>query len=84
VLEARIAAAAERAGKTAHAFILEAIAEKADETERRSAFHDSDQKRYAAVVATGRAIPWSEMRACLEDRLAGKRARRPLARKPAR
>ncbi len=35
-LKARIAAAAERAGTTAHNFILEAIAEKADQKELRA------------------------------------------------
>jgi hypothetical protein len=34
----------------------------------------------ARVVA---AIPWSEMRAYLEDRVAGKKARRPVAKKHA-
>jgi predicted transcriptional regulator len=83
-LKARIAAAAERAGTTTHALILEAIAERADEAERRSAFHELAEKRYAAIAATGRAIPWSEMRAYLEGRVAGKRPRRPVARKLAR
>ena len=83
-LKARIAAAAERAGKTPHAFILEAIAEKADEAERRSDFHALAEKRYAAIAATGKAVPWSEMRAYLDDRAAGKRPRRPVARKLAR
>jgi len=35
-LKARVVAAAKKAGTTAHSFILEAIAEKADEEERRS------------------------------------------------
>jgi predicted transcriptional regulator len=83
-LRARVAAAAKRAGTTAHSFILEAIAEKADEAERRSDFHDVAEKRYAAIVATGQTIPWSEMRTYLENRLAGKKPRRPAARKLAR
>jgi predicted DNA-binding protein len=49
-LKARIAAAAKRAGKTSHSFILEAIAEKADEAERRSDFHESAKRRYAAIA----------------------------------
>src|SRR5439155_25057529 len=39
-LKARVARAAKRAGTTAHSFILEAIAEKADQAERRVDFHD--------------------------------------------
>jgi predicted transcriptional regulator len=83
-LKARVAAAAKKAGTTAHSFILEAIAEKADEEERRSDFHDVAEKRYAQIAASGKAIPWSEMRTYLENRVAGRKARRPAAKKLAR
>jgi len=83
-LKARVAAAAKRAGTTAHSFILEAIAEKAAEQERRSDFHDVAEKRYSEIAASGKTIPWSEMRSYLENRIAGKKARRPLAKKLAR
>ena len=83
-LKVRIAAAAKRAGTTAHNFILEAIAEKADEAERRSDFHDAAEQRYAGIIASGEAIPWNEMRAYLENRLAGKKPRRPATKKLAR
>jgi predicted transcriptional regulator len=80
-LKVRVAAAAKRAGTTAHGFILQAIAEKTDEEERRNEFHEVAAKRYAAIVATGKTVPWSEMRAYLAGRVAGKKARRPTARK---
>jgi predicted transcriptional regulator len=83
-LKARVAAAAERAGKTSHSFILEAIAEKAEQDERRSDFDDIAERRFADIVASGKTIPWGEMRTYLEDRLAGKAARRPVAKKLAR
>ena len=83
-LKARVAAAAERAGKTSHSFILEAIAEKAEQEERRSAFDDVAEKRMAGIVASGKTIAWGEMRTYLENRLAGKSARRPVAKKIAR
>ena len=83
-LKARVVAAAKRAGTTAHKFILEAIAEKADEEERRSDFHDVAEKRYSRITASGKTIPWSEMRTYLEDRIAGKKARRPVAKRLAR
>jgi predicted transcriptional regulator len=83
-LKARVVAAAKRAGTTAHGFILEAIAEKADEEERRSDFHDVAEKRYSQIAASGKTIPWTEMRAYLENRIAGKKARRPMAKKLAR
>ena len=83
-LKARVVAAAKRAGTTAHSFILDAIAEKTDEEERRSDFHDVAEKRYSRIIASGKTIPWSEMRTYLEDRIAGKKARRPVAKKLAR
>lgn len=83
-LKTRVAAAAERAGKTAHGFILEAIAEKIDEEERRSDFNDVAEKRYSKIAASGKTIRWSEMRTYLLGRLAGKKRRRPAAKKLAR
>ena len=83
-LKARIAAAAKRAGTTAHSFILEAIAEKAELEEQRADFNRVAEERYARVVATGKTIPWNEMRGYLENRLAVKPAKRPAARKLAR
>lgn len=80
-LKARVAAAAERAGTTAHSFILEAIAEKADQAERRTDFHDVAEKRYGDLVASGKTIPWEKMRSYLEDRIAGKTVARPGAKK---
>jgi predicted transcriptional regulator len=83
-LKTRVAAAAERAGTTSHSFILEAIAEKAEQEERREDFNGVAEKRYAQILASGRTIPWTEMRKYLEHRLAGKAAKRPVARKLAR
>lgn len=80
-LKARVAAAAKRASTTPHNFILEAIAEKADEAERRADFHAEADRRYATFLQTGESIPWDDMRRYLEDRLAGKPAKRPAARK---
>jgi predicted transcriptional regulator len=83
-LKARVAKAAKQAGTTAHGFILEAIAEKATEEERRSELDAVAEERYARIVASGKTIPWHEMRAYLEARMAGKPAKRPAARKLAR
>lgn len=83
-LKVRISAAAKRAGTTSHSFILEAIAEKADQEERRADFNQVAEERYARIVASGKTIPWNEMRGYLEDRLAGRKAKRPSARKLAR
>lgn len=80
-LKARVAAAAERAGTTAHGFMLDAIAEKTDRAERRADFHDDAAKRYAALAASGKALSWEKMRAYLEGRVAGTTAARPRPRK---
>jgi uncharacterized protein (DUF1778 family) len=83
-LKARVTDAAKRAGTTSHNFILEAIAEKADQAERHDAFHALADARYAQFIADGKTIPWNEMRSYLEARLAGKTAKRPVSRKLAR
>lgn len=83
-LKARVAAVAKRSGTTPHSFILEAIAEKAEEQERRSEFHDLAEARYAEIVASGKTVPWSEMRQYLEGRLVGERPKRPAGKKLAR
>lgn len=80
-LKSRIAVAAKRSGTTPHSFILEAIAEKTEHDERRGNFHDQAEQRYANMIATGMTIPWQDMRAYLEDRVAVKAAIRPKARK---
>lgn len=83
-LKDRIARAAARTGTTAHSFILEAIAEKADQEERRGAFHEEAEQRYATIVASGKTVPWSEMRHYLERRISGNKIARPKARTVAR
>lgn len=83
-LKARVATAAEHAGTTSHNFILQAIAEKTEQEERRRGFHDDAETRYAKLVATGETIPWDEMRAYLEGRMAGQTPSRPVARKTRR
>jgi predicted transcriptional regulator len=79
-LKARVARAAQRAGKSAHGFIVEAIAEKAELEERRADFHGSAEQRLARIVETGQTIPWQTLQTYLRARAAGKPARRPAAR----
>ena len=83
-LKARVARAARRTGTTSHSFILEAIAEKTDQAERRADFHDEAERRHAAIVDSGKTVAWSEMRRYLLDRSAGKAVVRPAPRKLAR
>ena len=83
-LKVRIAALAKSAGITAHGFILDANAEKTALAEQRADFDATAQARFDEIVATGKTIPWQEMRGHLQARVAGKTAKRPVARKLAR
>jgi predicted transcriptional regulator len=83
-LKERVARAAERAGSTAHSFILEAIAEKAEQEERLAKFQDTAEQRYAGILASGKTVPWNEMRRYLERRLTGNKIVRPKPRTLAR
>lgn len=83
-LKTRVAEAAKRCGKTAHGFMLEAIAEKAELEDLRAGFDALAEDRFARILASGKTIPWQEMRNYLEQRVAGKAAKRPAARKLAR
>lgn len=83
-LKARVATAAKRSGTTAHAFILEAIAEKTQQAELRADFDAIAEQRYANIVTSSKTISWTEMRKYLEARVAGESAKRPVARKLAR
>lgn len=81
-LKARVAAAAERAGKSAHAFILDAIAQTVEQAELDDEFHRVADERWAKVLATGRTVPWDEAKTWLEARARGERPRKPTARRP--
>jgi predicted transcriptional regulator len=83
-LKARVAAAAERAGKTPHAFILEAIAQTVEQAELDDEFHRLADRRWAKVLATGKTVSWDDAKTYLEARARGDRTRRPAARKLAR
>jgi predicted transcriptional regulator len=81
-LRTRVAAAAERAGKTSHAFILEAIAQTVEQTELRDRFHREVDARWATILARGKTVPWDEVRTHLTPRAEGRPSvHRPRARK---
>lgn len=80
-LKARIAKAAEAAGTTAHNFILEAIAEKAELAERRADFHAEADRRWGEFLETGESVPWGEVRQYLTSRIQGKDTPLPVPRK---
>jgi predicted transcriptional regulator len=83
-LKARVAAVAERAGKTPHSFILDAIAQATEEAERNDEFHRIADERWARYLETGETVPWKEARAYLQARASGKKPTRPRARRTSR
>jgi predicted transcriptional regulator len=80
-LKARVSAAAERAGKTPHAFIVDAIARTVEQAEIDLAFHDVAQARWARLLATGRTVGWPEARQYLAQRARGDSPPKPMGRK---
>lgn len=78
-LKARVAEAAKAAGTTSHSFILDAIAEKTRLAEQNAEYHAIAEQRCAGFLETGESIPWEEAREWLKQRLAGKAAKRPVA-----
>jgi predicted transcriptional regulator len=83
-LKGRVAAAAERAGKTSHAFILDAITQTVEQVELDEAFHRVADERWAKVLSTGRTVAWDDAKTWLEARSRGEHPRRPVARQPPR
>lgn len=81
-LKQRVARAAERAGQTPHAFMLEAIAERVAAEEQRREFQQIAEQRYARIVESGETVPWSVMRDYLMRRLAGEELLPPGPVKP--
>lgn len=83
-LKARVAAAAERAGKTAHGFIVDAIAQAAERSELEADFHQVAARRLAKILAGGGAVPLEAAQDYLLARARGEDPQRPKARKLAR
>jgi uncharacterized protein (DUF1778 family) len=81
-LKARIAAAAERAGTSAHAFMLDAIATTLDQAEQAAAFAQVAETRWASLVAGGGSLGWDATRTWLEARARGEAPPPPTPRPP--
>jgi predicted transcriptional regulator len=79
-LKQRIACAAQLCGKTAHAFILDAIAQTVEQVEVDSELDRLAEERWARVLATGKTVDWDEAKDYLEARARGNKARKPAAR----
>jgi predicted transcriptional regulator len=80
-LKARVAAAAERVGKTTHGFIVDAIAGETERSELEAQLQRVADERWTRFLKAGKSIPWGEGRAYLEALAQGDRPGRPTARK---
>ena len=88
-LKARVAAAAEKMGKSAHAFIVDALAERVEQVELDAAFNTLADERWANIRATGKTVAWDDAKAYLAARAnanitaksVGEHPRKPTARK---
>ena len=80
-LKERVGAAAARAGKTAHAFIRDAIAESVEQAEYEAEMDRICEERWAEFLKTGEAIPWEEVKAYMKQTAAGEKAERPVPRR---
>lgn len=80
-LKARIAKVAKKSGTTAHAFILDAIAQKTEMAERYAAFLKEADDRRKEFHETGMAISWEDMESVLLARAEGKDVPWPAPRK---
>lgn len=78
-LKERIASAAEAAGKSSHAFMVEALVAQTALAERRRTFVESAQVAEQEVAEYGLVYDADEVFSYLQDKIAGKQAKRPKA-----
>jgi predicted transcriptional regulator len=80
-LKGRVAHAAQAAGKSAHAFMVEAIEQQTQLAERRQEFIASALAAEAEVAQYGLVYDGDEVLSYMKARLDGKKAARPRRRK---
>lgn len=68
-LRERITRIAQAMDQTPHNFMLQALAQKADEAEWKLSMQREAMQRDAAVQAGEAGVEWHEMRTCLRARL---------------
>ena len=76
-LKKRIAPLAESAGKTAHAWMVEAIETQATLAEKRTAFVADARAAEAEVERTGKVYAFDDVHRYMRALASGKKARRP-------
>jgi len=79
-MKERVAAAAASAGKSAHAFILDAISQTVENFELDREFNHIADERWNGILASGKSVSWEDAKAYLAARSHGERPNRPVAR----
>ena len=74
-LRERLAGAAERAGKTPHALILEAVALRVEQSEQEAEFHAVADKRWAKMLKSGKSISLDDALAHVATKTKGSKRR---------
>ena len=77
-MKERIAAAAASTGKSAHAFMRDAISQTVEQLELDSAFNETADQRWQAILASGKTVAWDEAKAYLAARSRGESTTRPV------
>ncbi|RTL40854.1 MAG: ribbon-helix-helix protein, CopG family [Burkholderiales bacterium] len=80
-LKERVSEAAARVGKTAHAFIRDAITASVAQAEFDAEMDRICEERWGEFLKTGEVVPWEDAKGYLEATVAGKKAKRPVPRK---
>jgi predicted transcriptional regulator len=80
-LKRRIEALAAIAGKTPHAFMVEALTRETERLELRKRFAAEAAQSEAETMASGKAVPLNDAFTYLDARLAGRKTRRPRLRR---
>jgi predicted transcriptional regulator len=76
-LKDRVASVVKGTDKTAHAFMVEAIAQQTTLAEKRKAFVDAALAARRNFIRTGKAYAFEDVRKYFAARIAGKPARKP-------
>lgn len=83
-LKKRIAPLAKAAGKSSHAWMVDALGTQVDQEERRTTFIADAVESQRAVAAGEPVYPSQEVFAYLRGKVAGRKLKRPVGRKRVR
>jgi predicted transcriptional regulator len=78
-LKTRVGVAAERSGKSPHAFILDAIEQTVERSEADDAFQRLADERWAQLLQSGKTVPFDAAKAYLQARAQGSKVAKPKA-----